>query len=164
MIEITTITLLVITFIILGRLTKPRQLERPVVIARSGNYHVTLAPRLNLAITLIERIAHSYRAQPALSGDSTTLCLAVNDPSLRRYAIESYLLAITLKHGMLYFQAMQPAPNGDNPYRQLGEFAEAALKNIPPADVPQAQQDERLLAAAEQAAAGHDISIRRLLE
>ena len=161
MIEITAIILL-IAFILIGRLTKPRQLERPVVIERGGNYRVTLAPRLNLAISFIERIAHSFRAQPALSGDSATLCLAVSDPSLKRYAIETYLLAITLRHGMLYFQAMQPVLKGDSPYRQLDEFAQAA--NMPPANLPDAQQDERLLAAAEQTAAGHDISIQRLLE
>ena len=161
MIEITAIILL-IAFILIGRLTKPRQLERPVVIERGGNYRVTLAPRLNLAISFIERIAHSFRAQPALSGDSATLCLAVSDPSLKRYAIETYLLAITLRHGMLYFQAMQPVLKGDSPYRQLDEFAQAA--NMPPAKLSDAQQDERLLAAAEQTAAGHDISIQRLLE
>lgn len=163
MIEITAIILLV-TFILIGRLTKPRQLERPVVIARRGNYQVTLAPRLNLASTFIERIAHCYRAQPASSGDCTTLCFAVNDPSLKRYAIEAYLLAITLHHGMLYFQAIQPVDNGYSAYRQLNDFAETALKDMPPADMSQTQQDERIIVAAEQAAAGHDISIRRLLE
>jgi hypothetical protein len=161
MIEITAIILL-ITFILIGRLTKPRQLERPVVIARNGNYHVTLAPRLNLAITLIERIAHCYRAQPASSGDSVTQYLAVNDPSLKRYAIDSYLLAITLRHGLLYFQAMQPVKDSDSPYRQLYEFAQAA--NMPPEEAIQPQQMERLYASAEQAAAGHDISIRPLPE
>ena len=163
MIEITAIILL-ITFILIGRLTKPRQLEKPVVIARSGNYHVTLAPRLNLAITFIERIAHCYRAQSASSGDSATLCLAVSDPSLKRYAIKTYLLAITLRQGILYFQAMQPIGNSDKPYRQLVEFAQTALKNIPLADMPHARQDEHLIAAAEQAAEGHDISTQRLLE
>jgi hypothetical protein len=163
MIEITAIILL-ITFILIGRLTKPRQLEGPVVIARSGNYHVTLAPRLNLAITFIERIAHSYRARTASPGDSATLYLAVNDPSLKRYAIESYLLAIILRNGMLYFQAMQPVLDGGNSYRQLDDFAQAALKNMPPAEVPPVQQDERLFAAAEQATAGLDISIQALPE
>jgi hypothetical protein len=161
MIEITAIILL-ITFILIGRLTKPRQLERPVVIERSGSHRVTLAPRLNLAITFIERVAHYYRAQPASHGDSAMLCLAVNDPALKRYAIESYLLAITLRQGMLYFQAIQPVTESDSPYRQLYEFAQAA--NMPPADAIQPQQQERLFAAAEQAAAGHDIGIRRLLE
>jgi hypothetical protein len=161
MIEITAIILLV-TFILIGRLIKPRQLERPVVIARSGNYQVTLAPRLNLAITFIERIAHCYRTQPVLPGDSAMLCLAVNDPSLKRYAIESYLLAITLRNGMLYFQAMQPTTDSNSPYRQLYEFAQAA--NMPPADAIQPQQNEVLFAAAERASAGHDIGIRRLLE
>jgi hypothetical protein len=161
MIEITAIILL-ITFIMIGHLTKPRQLERPVLIVRNGNYHVTLAPRLNLAITFIERIAHCYRTQPALSSDSVTQYLAVNDPSLKRYAIESYLLAISLRHGMLYFQAMQPDTRSDSPYRQLYEFAQAA--NMPPAEAVQPKQNEYLLAAAEQAAAGHDISIRTMPE
>ncbi len=161
MIEITAIILL-IAFILIGRLTKPRQLERPVVIERGGNYRVTLAPRLNLAISFVERIAHLFRAQPALTGDSATLCLAVSDPSLKRYAIDYYLLAITLRNGMLYFQAMQPVLNGDSHRRQLDEFAQEA--NMPPAKFPDARQDECLITASEQAAAGCDIGIRRLLE
>ena len=161
MIEITAI-ILFIAFVLIGRLTKPRQLERPVVIERGGNYRVTLAPRLNLAISFVERIAHRFRAQPALSGDSATLHLAVNDPSLKRYGIESYLLSITLRNGMLYFQAMQPVADSGSPWQQLDEFVRAT--NIPPADTPDAQQDERLIAAAKQAANGHDIVVRRLSE
>ena len=163
MIEITAIILL-ITFILIGRLTRPRQLERPVVIERSGNYRVTLAPRLNLAITFIERIAHCYRTQPASSGDNATLHLAVNDPSLKRYGTEAYLLAITLRHGVLHFQAMQPVTDSGNPYRQLDEFAQAALKNLPTAGAIRPEQDGCLINAFEQAASGHEIGIQRLLE
>jgi hypothetical protein len=161
MIEITAV-LLLIAFILIGRLTKPRQLERPVVIERGGNYRVTLAPRLNLAISFVERIAHHFRAQPASTGDSATMYLAVNDPSLKRYAIESYLLAITLRNGMLYFQVMQSVADSGSPWRQLDEFVQAA--NLPLADAPDTRQDERLITAAEQAAAGCDIGIQRLLE
>jgi hypothetical protein len=164
MIEITTITILLITFILIGRRTKPMQLERPVVISRGGNYHVTLAPKINLAISFIERIAHNYRAQPALSGDSTTLCLEVSDLSLKRYGIESYLLAITLRNDILYFQAMQLVDNGSSSFRQLHDFAELTLKDMPLTMEHQSQQDERISAAAEQAASGHDISIQLLQE
>lgn len=163
MIEITAI-LLFITFVLIGRLTKPRQLERPVVISRNGDYHVTLAPKLNLVATLIERIAHCYRNQPVSPGDSTTLCLAVSDPALQRYAVESYLLAITLRDNLLYFQAMQPIANSDSHYRQLNEFAETALQSIPPAGAVQAELEQHILAAAEQAALGHDIRVQRLPE
>ncbi len=161
MIEITAVILL-ITFILIGRLTKPRQLDRPVVIARGGNYHVTLAPGVNLAITLIEQIARSYRAQPALAGDSVTMFLAVDDPSLKRYAIDTYFLAIALRQGVLYFQAMQAAGNDGNRSRQLGEFAEVVSQSMPGLDAPETQQAERLMAALEQAIVGHDIKIQRL--
>ena len=160
MIEITVIILL-ITFILIGRFTKPRQLERPVVIERSGNYHVMLAPRLNLAITFIERIAQCYRAQPVKSGDSATLCLAVIDPSLKRYAIESYLFAITLRQGMLYFQATRPQA-GSSDSDTIAKFSSAVLARFPATDENDVVQNERVIAAAQQAAVGRSVNIKPL--
>lgn len=162
MIELTILVTL-ITLMLIGMRTKPRQLENPVVIERGGNYRVTLAPRLNLAITFIERIAQSYRALPAPPDDSATLCLTVHDPSLKGYGIESYLLAVTLRGGLLHFQALLPsATAGTSRHRQLDEFVQAALKGTQAAEVP--QQTGQLLAAAEQAASASNIRIERLLD
>ena len=57
MIEFTTIVTLAILFLIFFRPGKTPPLENPLVIERPGQYHMTLAPQLNLAQPFIEEVA-----------------------------------------------------------------------------------------------------------
>ena len=164
MIEITTIITLSIILYLISRRTKPRQLERPVVVERAGNYRVTLAPKLNLAISFIEHIASGYRAHPHSSGDSPTMHLDVNDPGLKQYGVQDYLLAVTLRQGMLHFQAMLPVTDSGSLRQQLDEFARQALQGQPSAGTIETGEVQRIMDAVKQAAASHGIGILQLQE
>ena len=164
MIELTIIVSLIV-FTLIGMRTRPRPLENPVVIQRHGDYHMTLAPKLNLITGFIERIAKHYRSLPAVEGDSEILCFEVRDPSLKRHGIETYLLAVTLRNNLLYFQALLPQPtakDNDTPYKQIHDYALAVLVNTPTGEL-NAEQEQRITKSVEQSAQGSEISVTRII-
>lgn len=163
MIELTIIVSLIV-FTLIGMRTRQRPLENPVVIQRHGDYHMTLAPKLNLITGYIERIAKHYRSLPPATGDSDTLCFEVRDPSLKRHGIDSYLLAVTLRNNLLYFQALLPHPaekDDDTPYKQIHDYALAVLVNTP-AGALNAQQEQQVLEAFLHGTHDTEISVKRM--
>lgn len=164
MIELTIIVSLIV-FTLIGMRTRPRPLENPVIIQRHGDYHMTLAPKLNLITGFIERIAKHYRSLPAVEGDSEILCFEVRDPSLKRHGIETYLLAVTLRNNLLYFQALlpQPAAKDDNtPYKQIHDYALAVLVNMPFGTL-NAGNEQRISESIQQGTQGSEISVTRMI-
>jgi hypothetical protein len=127
---ITIITLIVLTI----RRARPVVLENPVNIQRPGQYHITLAPQLNRAQTFMEQIAKQFRQLHPQEKNLTTQYFEVRDPKVYSRGESSYLLAISLRDGMLYFQAVNPKPllsNADSHYKTLREFSESVLQRHP---------------------------------
>lgn len=137
-------TLLVLTLVTLVVLTirraKPVVLDNPVIIQRSGQYHITLAPQLNRAQTFIEQIAKQFTQLHSPESDLPTQYFEVRDPGVFAQGESCYLLAISLRGGVLYFQAINPQPllhDADSHYKTLREFSGAVLQHHPlsePAD------------------------------
>ena len=133
---LTVITLIVITI----RRARPVILENPVIIQRPGQYHITLAPQLNRAQTFVEQIAKQYIESNPSERDLPTQYFEVRDPKVFSKGHSCYLLAIAMRDGILYFQAVNPKPkqdDADSHYKSLREFSESVLQQHPysgPAD------------------------------
>jgi hypothetical protein len=127
---LTIITLIVITI----RRARPVILENPVIIQRPGQYHITLAPQLNRAQTFIEQIAKQYTLSHPPERDLPTQYFEVRDPKVFSKGQSSYLLAIAMRDGVLYFQAVNPKHkqhDEDSNYKTLHEFSESVLQHHP---------------------------------
>lgn len=127
---LTIITLIVITI----RRARPVVLENPVIIQRPGQYHITLAPQLNRAQTFVEQIAKQYVQSHPSDRDLPTQYFEVRDPKVFSKGQNSYLLAIALRDGMLYFQAVNPKPDqqaADDRYKALREYSDSQLQQHP---------------------------------
>jgi hypothetical protein len=162
-------TLLVLTLVTLIVLTirraKPVILDNPVIIQRPGQYHITLAPQLNRAQTFLEQIAKQFIQLHPPEGDLPTQYFEVRDPKVFSQGESCYLLAVALRGGMLYFQAINPQPlihDADCHYKTLHEFSEAVLQHHPlskPADEPEA---EKLSVAVDRVASQLQITVKAL--
>lgn len=166
MIEITLATIIITIIIVLTiRNTKRAVLENPVILNRTGQYHATLAPKLNIAQTFIEAIAKQIPGPRDESQNSSTQCFEVRDPEAAKISQELYLLAITMRNGMLYFQAIIPRPlinDQDSHFNMLMESAHAALAHIPATGgVHNTEIDEYIIAAAGTAARNLGIDIKQ---
>ena len=131
-------TLLVLTLVTLVILTirraRPVILDNPVIIQRPGQYHITLAPQLNRAQTFIEQIAKHFTQLHLPERDLPTQYFEVCDPNVFSKGENCYLLAIALRDGVFYFQAINPQPliyDADSHYKTVREFSEAVLKQHP---------------------------------
>jgi hypothetical protein len=101
---ITLITLIVQTI----RRARPVVLENPVIIQRPVQYHITPAPQLNCAQTFIELIAKQFTQLHPPERDLHTQYFKVRHCKAFSQDESSYLLAITSRGGVLYFQAVNP--------------------------------------------------------
>ena len=166
---ITLITLVVLTI----RRNKPVVLDNPVIIQRPGQYHITLAPQLNRAQNFIEQIAKLFAQLTSPKGDLATQYFEVFDPKVFAKGENCYLLAITLRGGMLYFQAVNPKPlphdaamsfshDASSHYQTLREFSELVLQQHPLAEPADAQDDEKLRAAVDTVAGQMKIIVKVL--
>jgi hypothetical protein len=166
MIEITLATIIITIIVVLTlRNTKRAVLENPVILNRTGQYHATLAPKLNIAQTFIEAIAKQIPGPRDAAQNSSTQCFEVRDPDAASIGHELYLLAITMRHGMLYFQAIVPRPfvsDQDSHFNMLMESARGAVAHIPATGgVHNTEMDECLITAASTAAQKLGIDIKQ---
>ena len=133
---ITIISLIVLTI----RRARPVVLDSTVTIQRPGQYHIILAPQLNRAQIFIEQIAKQFLLLHPPKGDLPSQYYELRDPSVFAKGESVYLLAVTWRDGMLYFQAINPQPSpldADSHLKTLREFSETALQQHPysePAD------------------------------
>jgi hypothetical protein len=158
---LTIITLIVLTI----RRARPVILENPVIIQRPGQYHITLAPQLNRAQTFIEQIAKQYIQSHPPELDLPTQYFEVRDPKVFSRGQSSYLLAIALRGGMLYFQAVNPKPkqhDADSHYKTLHEFSESVLQHHPFSGPAVQQGAEKLHAIVDKIAAQLVIAVKAL--
>jgi hypothetical protein len=158
---ITIITLVVLTI----RRARPVILENPVIIQRLGQYHITLAPQLNRAQTFIEQIAGQFVLLQPPQGDLHTQYFEVRDPRVFSRGQSSYLLAIALRGGILYFQAVNPKPllhDADSHYKTLREFSESVLQHHPLSDPADELWSEKLRSAVNTVAGELMIAVKTL--
>jgi len=163
MIELTLVTLalLFVVFVVKPGRTPP--LANPMVINRLGQYHITLAPQLNLAQPLIEDIAKHLGKPADLAQNSSTLCFEIGDPEVKAHGKKFYLLAITQRNGMLYFQVTtSPAIDPNQRVADLLGFADTVLLNIPRFGDVDEQLNLLITLAAQDVALKHSASIRYL--
>lgn len=127
---ITIITLVVLTI----RRARPVILETPVAIRRPGQYQITLAPQLNRAQTFIEEIAKNFALLHQSKGDLATQYFEVHDPKVFSKGKNFYLLAISLRAEILYFQAINSKSEQSDPAshcKELREFSEVEMQQYP---------------------------------
>ncbi len=162
----TLLTLTLITLIVLTiRRARPVVLENPVNIHRPGQYHMTLAPQLNRVQTFVEQIAKQYIESHHPKGDLPTQYFEVRDPKVYSKGNKSYLLAVTLRGGELYFQAVNPKPSqrdAESHYRTLHDFSESVLQKYPASGTVDGSGAESLRAAVESTASPLQISVEIL--
>lgn len=167
MIELFVLTVLTLVVIAIIRPGKTPPLDRPLIIERPGQHHMTLAPQLNLAQPLLEAISKEIREHVQAQENCPTQCFEVRDKQVKAHGQDFYLLAITQRNGMLYFQAIAPRPlvrDGDSQFNTLMEFAQAVLANVPAPDTYNVEATAQISAAANIAAQQHQVEIKRLLD
>ena len=165
MIELFTLTILTLLFIAIIRPGKTPPLDNPLIIRRPGQHHITMAPQLNLAQPLIEAISKEIRMRVQSQPDCATQCFEVRDKQVKAHGQAFYLLAITLRNGMLYFQAIAPRPlvrDGDSHFNTVMEFSRDVLANVPAPDACSAETGEQIAAATNVVAQQHQVEIKRL--
>lgn len=161
MIETLTLITLCVLYLVFFRPGKTPPLNNPLVIERPGKYHVTLAPHLNLAQPLVEAIAQQLLKSPEHSRNSTTQFFEVRDRHATAHGHDAYLLAITQRDGMLYFQAAAPAGNSDH-LQTIREFSQNVLAKFPLTGEPDDTVNRDIVSAAQQVASTRRVEIAQI--
>jgi hypothetical protein len=160
MIELTLVTLvlLIVVFVVKPGRTPP--LKNPLIIDRTGKYHITLAPQLNLAQPYIEDISKQLDKIGSLPLNSSTHYFEVRDADVKAHGRDYYLLAVTQRSGKLYFQAISShAGFPQDRLNELKEFAKAVLINIPANGEDNEELNQLVISATLEAAKARDINI-----
>ena len=161
-----TITLITLSLVLMSILRpgKTPPLDNPLVIERLGKYHMTLAPQINLAQPFIEAVAQQACVPSDSVEHSTTQYFEVRDNQVTAHGHDCYLLAITLRNGMMYFQATSPLV-GDQGCRRktISEFADEVLVRFSATGEHNTALDERIVAAIQEAARLRGIRIKPLV-
>ncbi len=159
MIESATLITLCMLYLIFFRPGKTPPLQNLLVIERPGQYHLTLAPKLNLAQPFIEALANQIGSSGESDSGSLTRFFEVHDPQVVAHGFDFYLLALTQRAGMLYVQVAPPVSTDQN-LQTISAFAQDVLKRFPD-DEAIASGDE-LVAAAQHMAESRGIRIKTL--
>lgn len=157
---ITLVTLVVLTI----RRSKPVILDHPLIISRPGLYHITIAPQLNPAQSFIEAIAAQAGSVAALA-DSALCCYAVHDARVATDKDKLYLMALAVRGGVLYFQAINSMPvlsDQESHHRTISEFADAVLAEHPLHGAGDPGSAAALRAAVQVAASVRQIKVEEL--
>lgn len=96
--------LIIVTLVLIGR-GKMLPSEKPIIIERTGQYKMTLAPGLNLAQPFIEAIACQVSLREDRSRNGLLLCFEVRDKNIASRKQPFYLLEVALQNGYLCFDA-----------------------------------------------------------
>ncbi|HCJ50535.1 MAG: hypothetical protein COZ20_03740 [Gallionellales bacterium CG_4_10_14_3_um_filter_54_96] len=159
------ITLFTVVILAIRR-GKPVILDNPVIIERPGHYHITLAPQLNQAQTFVEAIARQWGISARQAVDLPAQYYEVRDPRVSSRDTDFYLLAVALRGGMLYLQAINPLPlvcDADSHFKTVHDFSEKVLV-LHPLPPLAGGYDESLLNGAVEAAASQLNIIVKILQ
>ncbi len=161
MIETLTLITLSIIALIIFRPGKTPPLENPLVINRIGQFQAVLAPKINLAQPLLENISRRVTEEMRAGGNTPPLYFSVEDREVKAHGQAHYLLAATLRDGVLYFQATAPGKNqGD--LDAIRAFSDAELSNHTETRTHDAQAAAALTAAIHAAASQRNASLTAL--
>ena len=161
MIETLTLITLCILFLVFFRPGKTSPMNNPLVIERPGKYHVTFAPLLNLAQPFVEAVAQRLLESSIGSGNSATQFFEVQDVLVTAHGHATYLLAITKRDGMFYFQAAAPVNNIDH-LQTISEFSRKVLARFPFAGELSDSINQEFISAAQQVASTRRIEISQI--
>lgn len=167
MAELLILIILVALVVLAIRRGKPVVLDDPLVIQRPGLCHMTLAPQLERAQPLVEKIAERFAESHQAQGDIPTQYFEVHDPNVSIQGGGFYLLAAASRNGMLYFQAINPQPllrDADSHIKSLREFSDAVLVLHPLSERIDGQGGGKLRDAAESVAHQLNIVVKSLHE
>ncbi|MGC2457444.1 MAG: hypothetical protein WA435_05575 [Gallionellaceae bacterium] len=151
MIETLTIITVSVLALIFFRPGKTEPLNNPLVINRTGQFHAVLAPMINLSQPLLESISRQLGEEGRQNGSSKPQYFMVTDKEVKAHGYKFYLLAATLRDGVLYFQAIAPQEK-ENPLDTIRAFSDAEMIRHPETR-PQTDSAKAALVAAIQAAA-----------
>ena len=165
MAELLLLTAIVTLVILAIRRSESVVLDSPLIIRRPGQYHITLAPQLDRAQTFIEHIAGQFAGSGCPVRDVSTQYFEVHDATMFAQGERGYLLAVAVRGGMLYFQAINPQPllrDADSHFKTLCEFSEAVLQQLPLPELADGQGVDELSGAVEAAAGQLNIAVKVL--
>ncbi len=151
MIETLTLITLTVIALIVFRPGKTEPLDSPLVINRVGQFRAVLAPKLNLAQPFLESVSEKLADKDRESGNTAPHYYKVSDPEVRSHGKDYYLLAATLRDGVLYFQAARPDDTRSD-LETIRAFSAAELSGHPGAP-PRSERAENALSTAIQASA-----------
>ena len=158
------LTLLSIVILAIRR-SKPVVLETPLVIERPGQYHITFAPQINQAQTFVEAITRNFRESGTTDGDLSVQYFKVHDAKVAAKNESFYLLAVALREGMLYIQAINPTASDEQGHlRTVREFSEKVLQRHPMVNPADEEFLMKLTSAVEAAAGQLNITVQALPE
>lgn len=161
MIETATLITLCMLYLIFFRPGKTPPLQNPLVIERPGQYHLTLAPKLNLAQPFIEAVVNQIGTSGEAGQSSATQFFEVYDNQVAAHGFDLYLLAITRRNGILLIQAARPVSKDPNAYLDtIREFAQAVLARFPDDEEP--ASGDKIVATALHEAELRGIKIKTL--
>lgn len=164
MIETLTIITLAVVWLIFFRPGKTPPLESQLKIERPGRYQIVLAPKLNLAQPILEAIAKRFGSQGS-EQTSDMQCFAVRDKHVSAHGSEIYLLAITARSGMLYFQGTSPlSDNPGNYLETIRKFANEVLVPESASGASSQQSNASIVDAVNHVAQQHGIEISYLAD
>jgi len=161
LLAITIITLVVLTI----RRARPIILDNPVVIQRPGQYHIKLAAQLNRAQNFIESIAKQFAELGVTQSNLASQYFEVHDPAVFAREDKFYLLAVTLRGGILYLQAVGPQRlehGTDGHLNTLREFAETVLAQHPLESQADSGAGKEIIQAVQSAAQHTQVVIKVL--
>lgn len=130
------IILVILVAVIVWSIRGGGKLE-PVIIHRPGRYHITLAPQLAHVQPFTEQIAARFALSHTAPNGFPSQYFEIRDSQQR-----DYLLAIAMRGGVLYFQAINPPRAADGRLPALREFSAAVMAQLPltePVDVAGAE-------------------------
>lgn len=153
MLETFTIITLCTLGLIFFRPGKTRPLESPLVINRIGQFNAVLAPMLNLAQPLLENVSRQLDEEQRQSGNTPPLYFKVTDKEVKYHGKDFYLLAATLRDGVLYFQATAPDDKSSD-VDTIRSFSDTEMSHHPETTAEHSETAESALTSAIQTAAG----------
>ncbi|MES1982403.1 MAG: hypothetical protein V4443_07995 [Pseudomonadota bacterium] len=163
MIEFATLVVISVILLIYFRPGKTPPLNNSLIIERAGQYHIVLSPHLNLAQQFVEAIAQELGTTEDQSKNSVTNYFEIFDKHVSEHGHKLFLLAVTKRDGMLYFQACSPAPgNQASNLNTIKGFSNAILARYPDAGTYTAELDSPIVAAVEKTSGLRNIDARPL--
>lgn len=167
MFELVLLVILVVLIVVVIRGGKGKMLEAPIVIHVPDQFHLTAAPQLTWVQTFVEQISRKFSRSGLSPGELPTQYYKVDYHHGESPSDGFYLLAVALRGGMLYFQAINPLPlmgDEDSHLNQLKLYSGAVLALHPLAHSAGVDGIIQLNEAVESAARQFNIDVNPLIE